>query len=650
MRDLPVGNGSLLINFDERYQLRDLYFPHVGQENHTEGFPFRLGVWIDGVFSWSFEDGWVRDLRYLTETLVTDARLSNPALGAEIVCNDTVISDENIFLRRIEIRNLSERERDFRLYLHHDFRIYENKVGDTAFYDPDTLALIHYKKHRYFLINTIPHFDEFATGRKAFRASEGTWRDAEDGHLHGGAITEGSVDSTIGLHIHLGPGSSRSFYYWIAVGTSHNEVRRLNRLVDDVGPQTFLERSERQWSTWLDRARRGHPLLSPAVIDLYKKSLLIITTQIDRGGAIIAANDHDVTERATDHYSYVWPRDGAFVANALDIAGYPEYAERFFKFCIRACHHRGYFLQKYNPDGSVGSGWHSHWDKNEKVPMYPIQEDETALVLWAMWEHHKRFPMKDLTDIYENFIVRSADFVADFIEPQTNLPQPSWNLWEDRRGVHTFTCSTVVAALRAAAEFSLSLGDPDRSKKYSGAAQEVVEGMRINLYSDSEKRFVRGLLVNGSNEMVPDATVDASLFGIFYFGCFDVDDPMVVTTMKAVEEKLMNYGPFGGVMRFENDNYMRSSDGSSPNSWIITTLWLAEYYIASARSVDDLARALAILEWTANRALPSGVLAEQIDPETGRGVSVSPLTWSHSTFVAAVNSYSSKLAEFYPPV
>ena len=35
-----------------------------------------------------------------------------------------------------------------------------------------------------------------------------------------------------------------------------------------------------------------------------------------------------------------------------------------------------------------------------------------------------------------------------------------------------------------------------------------------------------------------DATVDASLFGIFYFGCFDADDEMVVSTMKAVEEKL----------------------------------------------------------------------------------------------------------------
>ena len=42
MRDIPVGNGQLLVNFDDKYQIRDIYFPHVGQENHTEGFPFAV--------------------------------------------------------------------------------------------------------------------------------------------------------------------------------------------------------------------------------------------------------------------------------------------------------------------------------------------------------------------------------------------------------------------------------------------------------------------------------------------------------------------------------------------------------------------------------------------------------------------------------
>jgi oligosaccharide amylase len=646
MRDLPVGNGSLLVNFDEKYQLRDFYFPHVGQENHTEGFPFRFGIWVDGEFSWVFSDDWNRDLRYLPDTLVTSVTIRNEKLGIELFCNDTVVKSEDLFLRSIRVTDLFEKTRKVRVFLHHDFRIYENKVGDTAFYDPDTLALIHYQKHRYFLINSLPHFDEFATGRKAFHNSEGTWRDAEDGDLHGGTITEGSVDSTIGVFSELAPGGSSQFDYWIAAGISHHEVARLNRVVLDRGPGALMAETRDHWTRWLGDPKPEFEGLSAQVDDLYRRSLLIIRTQIDNGGAIIAANDHDVTERATDHYSYLWPRDGAFVANALDIAGFPQYSRAFFELSSRIVHERGYFLQKYNPDGSVGSGWHSYWDKYGKKPMFPIQEDETALVLWAIWEHHLKYgDLELLKEVYPRLIVKCADFMVDFRNPDTGLPRSSWNLWEDRRGVHTFTCATVVAGLRAGAQIAHLFEDQERAEKYSVAADEMVSAMRTHLYSESEDRFLRGLLANGDDSLTPDSTVDASLFGIFYFGCFDVDDPMVKKTMQTVEQRLMNHGPYGGVMRFENDNYMRSGE-NSPNSWIITTLWLAEYYIASAKTVDDLAKALAILEWTANRALPSGVLAEQIDPETGNAMSVSPLTWSHSTFVAAVHSYTEKLKQF----
>ncbi len=34
-RDLPLGNGKLLLNFDKHYNLRDIYWPHVDQELHT---------------------------------------------------------------------------------------------------------------------------------------------------------------------------------------------------------------------------------------------------------------------------------------------------------------------------------------------------------------------------------------------------------------------------------------------------------------------------------------------------------------------------------------------------------------------------------------------------------------------------------------
>ena len=639
MRDIPVGNGSLLVTFDDKYHIRDIYFPHVGQENHTQGQPCRFGVWVNGEFSWISDDVWERSLKYLPETLVTDVTLTNRDLSIEIHCNDTVASHDNVFLRRVRVINKAKKDRSFRIFLHQDFRLYENNFGDTAYYDPETHSLIHYKKHRYFLINTEPHFDSFATGRKAFQGREGTWRDAEDGELHGGAMTEGSVDSTIGMHLEIPGGGESEFYYWIAAGTSYQAVSDLDRLVREQPPQKFLDYTGNYWRAWVNKNDTELDELPNDVIELYKRSLLIVHTQIDRGGAILAANDYDVTERATDHYSYLWTRDGAFVANALDLAGYSHITRKFFRFCGELVHKEGYFLQKYNADGTVASGWHASWDPYQKRKLVPIQEDETSLVLWALWEHYDQYRDIEFAQrLYRQMTIPCADFLLSYRDGETGLALPSWNLWEDRHGVHTFTVSTVVAGLRAAANFAALFAEYDKALEYRNAAARMVDAMEEHLFSKELGRFVRSLQTNG-NGLEPDTTVDASLFAIFYFGCFAADDPKVAGTMKAIKEQL---SIDHGIGRFNHDGYMRVSESITGNTWFICTLWYAEYLIAKAKSREDLAEAMNFMRWVVDKALPSGVLAEQLDPITGAHVSVSPLTWSHSTFVATVMNYLRK--------
>ena len=642
MRDIPVGNGSLLVCFDADYQIRDIYFPHVGQENHTDGHPFRFGVWVDGSFSWISDAAWSRELRYVKESLVTEVTLENGDLELCLESSDTVASHDNIFLRRVRVFNNASEKRSIRVFLHQDFRLYENKVGDTAHFDPATSGLIHYQKQRYFLMATEPAFDAFATGRKDFHGQEGTWRDAEDGELHGGATTEGSVDSTIGVHFEIEGRGSAEFFYWIAAGESYDEVARLDRLVHNRGPAAYLDYTENYWRVWVNKDDADYSPLPDHIADLVIRSLLIIHTQIDGDGAILAANDWDVTARATDHYSYLWPRDGAFVAHALDMAGFGHLTRKFFSLCGEIVHPDGYFLQKYNADGSVASGWHPAWDPNTRTPMLPIQEDETGLVLWALWEHYSiHRDIEFAHRLYGRMVKPCADFMSAFIDPDLGLPKPSWNLWEDRRGIHTFTCAAVIAGLRAAANFAELFAEPEIGRGYRAAANSIKDAMRKHLYSRDHGRFLRSLEVAGGG-LRPDATVDASLFAVFALGCLPPDDEMVISTMSAIENKL---AAGGGVARFENDGYMREGHDMPGNAWFICTLWLADHYIALATSRKDLRRAGEILDWASGHALPSGTLSEQIDPVTGRQLSVSPLTWSHSTFVATALRYRDKLRE-----
>jgi len=83
------------------------------------------------------------------------------------------------------------------------------------------------------------------------------------------------------------------------------------------------------------------------------------------------------------------------------------------------------------------------------------------------------------------------------------------------------------------------------------------------------------------------------------------------------------------------------------NPWFVTTVWLADYYISRGSSVEQLKEALPIFEWVASHALPSGVLAEQVDPYTNKPLSVSPLTWSHGTFVMTLIKYLRKLEDLH---
>ena len=122
-------------------------------------------------------------------------------------------------------------------------------------------------------------------------------------------------------------------------------------------------------------------------------------------------------------------------------------------------------------------------------------------------------------------------------------------------------------------------------------------------------------------------------------------DVRVIETAEAIRQQLLLHTPIGGVARYDNDQYQREDDvphGVPGNPWFISTLWLGEYEIVRAENLEQLHEAFPYLEWCAQNALSSGVLAEQVHPIKGHPLSVSPLTWSHSAFVWAVLLYVEK--------
>jgi glucoamylase len=642
-RDITLGNGNVLIAFDKNYILREFYYPHVGAESHTPDAHFKFGVWVDGEFSW-LDESWQISMKYLKDTLISDVEIYNPDLQMKISFNDLVDFHQDIFLRKVRVQNLADHSREIRLFFCHDFNISGNNIGDTAMYKPENKTLVHYKGSRYFLINTFMDdmygITHFATGNSGHSKYEGTWKDAEDGKLSNHPISQGAVDSVCGKYITLAAASEKQFYYWICVSKCWDGVKKLNEVLEKRKPESIFTRTRDYWKIWVNKRELNHELLSDRIYDLYKRSLLVLRTQIDNGGAIIAATDSDIMQFNRDTYSYMWPRDGALVANTMDISGYPMLTANFYNFCRKIIEKNGYFLHKYTPTGDVGSSWHP-WVTNSSDRL-PIQEDETALITWALWHHFDLYrDIEFIKPLYRPLIKRTADFMVNYRDSNLKLPLPSYDLWEERLGIHIFTVSTVYGGLQAAANFTDAFGEVELSQKYRKAAEEIKDAVKKYFYLSDKKYFTR--MVNRDGDTLkPDGVLDASVFAVFEFGMFDVHDAMVKNTMECVEKELWSDTNSGGVLRYKNDYYHNIGEGSPGNPWIITTLWLAYYYIAIAQTPEELQKAEYFITWASDHALESGVLAEQVHPVTNKPLSVSPLTWSHATFATAVQKLIDK--------
>lgn len=593
-RSLVIGNRKCLFAYDDRYRIRDLFFPYVGQYNNLGPLGVRLGFYADGALSWLHDDSWSVSCTASatgSSQLVGEWLLENQALNLCVVATDFMATEGSVLHRQLRIRNTRGDCREVKLFSTQQTHIRETDIGDTALFDPSSSSMIHYKGNIYLAFGA-PDITQYAAGISGFAGLDGTYRDAEDGVLSNVPIAQGSVDSTFGLDILLQPGEEIEVCLFVSCCSDHRIA--------------------------------APPALAPpsdTKTDLYSISLAVIAAHFDQQGALVAAIDSDIMATNRANYAYCWMRDGALTSIAMTDAGRPDLARDFLRFCNGLCEDIP-FYQKYLPDGSRGASWHP-WIK-DGVPVRALQEDETALPLVALRHYlEKTSDLVFVRKVYEGFGRRSADFLVYHRDAATGLPLPSFDLWEERLGVHTCTIGTVIAGLEAAATIEDSLGN-------DSGYQEVADQMKAALLEHCvlEKRFLRGLDDRGN----VDILADASLLLLPLLGVVPADHPIMLETARFVQSELWcSYE--GGLARYPGDYYFRTKSDSPGNPWIICTLWLAQYKLLLGLTQE----AEQLLVWVECLAKGGKMLAEQYDPETLTPLSVSPLVWSHAEYVATRN-------------
>jgi GH15 family glucan-1,4-alpha-glucosidase len=636
-RPVILGNGQLTVGLNENGLVHDFYYPYVGLDNLTtaRSNDHKIGVWVDGKFSWVGSDDWIITTNFETNALVSIIQMHNKDLQVSLLLQDFVDHEYNVFCRKITITNESDSPRDIRVFMHQVFEISRRGRADTALFVPEENYILDYKGRYSLLIygqstdGTI--FDQFAIGNYGIEGKEGTFRDAEDGELTGNPVEHGGVDSVLRFPCSLGANCSTTLDYWIITADSQYSAEQIHHIIIDDGLEKRLANTRAFWQEWLSPAVKAVESADNKYIDATKKSLMVIKAHIDKRGGIIASCDSSIYNYGRDYYSYVWPRDGAFAIWPLIRLGYQEEPKKFFEFCRDILNKDGYLMHKYQPDRAIGSTWHPlvHGRHAELA----IQEDETAIVIYMLGEYFSRTNDTDFVySLYATLVQPSANFMTRFIDDDTELPHASYDLWEQKFLTNTYTVFIVYQALLFAADFADKFEYPDDAVNWRDTAATIAS--KIDVLFDKERgMYYKGYLLQDDHSLQFDNTLDvSSLYGPMMFGGNEFDSTHLTSTAALIETILLDKSPSGGAPRYEHDDYFMSNPPYLGNPWIITTLWMAQYYIR--RRQPD--RAKHYIDWVLNHALQSGVLSEQVNPNDGAPVSVAPLVWSHTETVNTI--------------
>lgn len=638
-RPIVLSNGTMHVGINYFGEVHDFFYPYVGLENHSMAnhLRHRIGVWVEGHFSWLDDGSWVIEADYYDNTLIGLTRATNKALGISLELQDAVDAHENAFMRNIHVINEFNREREVRLFLHQMFLIYNSLNGDTAQYLPGEHAILHYKGRRAFVIGGQDHdgkpFEQYSVGLYSLGSDNGTYRDAEDGELARNNVEHGTVDSVVGFTKRLEAHSSTRVSYWVAAAKSQQAAIDLHRRISEQGVFERLKVTHAFWEQWLAPAEKLISHMPEETRGAVRKSLLILKSHIDKHGAVIASTDTTMKNYARDAYAYCWPRDAAFALWPLLRLGYRDEVTAFFDFCRTGLHRDGYLMHKYQPDGAPGSSWHPYIVGNRSIA--PIQEDETAVVVFLFGQFYETTNDKTLlAEFYESLIQPMANFMASYIDDTTKLPHATYDLWEEKFLTTTYSTALVYAALLSAVKLAEATDHADDAVRWQTVADEMRGAAAAMLYNPDKQFFYKGYVhksADAKTDIMYDDTIDiSSFYGAFMFGLFDLNSNEIQSSFKTIEQTFrVSEQDVLPLPRYEHDTYNRVEEDSLGNPWFICTLWQAQYYLEINRATE----AQKIFDWVRAQMLKSGVLSEQINPYTHAFLSVAPLAWSQAEFI-----------------
>lgn len=353
---------------------------------------------------------------------------------------------------------------------------------------------------------------------------------------------------------------------------------------------------------------------------LDEAGLLASSIAVIEGGQ--AASGAYVASPTFSQYGYSWLRDGAFMGEAMDLAGRIGSSSRFHHWVARVVDASAAGLERAIASARRGQipgaddylHCRYHLDGTPADDDWPtFQLDGPGIWLWSLAHHLRSGGVFD--DELRTALVLTSRYLAIL------WATPCSDAWEEfPEHVHTSTLAGIRAGLDAAVWMEPGLmDDPD--------VHAAAEGLKAQL-EEGEGPHTKW---SGSHE------VDGSLLWMAApYGSVSPSQPRFAATLRRVERDLVTDG--SGVHRYPSDTFYGGG------AWPVLTSALGRVLLRR-NAPGDRERAVAALRWIEAQADDDGLLPEQvatnafaparIDEWRKRwGESARPLLWSHAAYIA----------------
>src|SRR5215467_4950745 len=396
-----------------------------------------------------------------------------------------------------------------------------------------------------------------------------------------------------------------------------------------IDPFNALERTEAFWRQWSDRCADVGPWT-----DAVKRSLITLKalTYAPTGGIVAAATtslpEHLGGVRNWD-YRYCWLRDATYTLLAFMNLGYYEEAKAWRDWLLRAI--AGSPRQTQIMYGVGGE----RWLPEQIVPWLPGYENSAPVRIGN--DASQQLQLDVFGEIADAMFQALKAGMAPSERGQALRPvvldylaiawrQPDEGIWEVRGGRQHFVHSKVMAWVafdRAANELE-ARAFHESGQRWREIANEIHAEVCERGFDRDLDSFVQAY---GSKQL------DANLLLIPLVGFLPPEDPRVRGTLRAIEDRLLINGEF--VLRYETE---RADDGlpAGEGAFLACSFWLVDNYILQGR----YAEARKLFARLLSRCNDVGLLAEELDPLTGRMLGNFPQAYSQVGLINCALSLS----------